>query len=480
MKQTARIPYRYLQLADELEKKITSGQFKAGEKLPSLRSMHRQTRLSITTITQAYAELEIRALVEPRLKSGYYVRPLIKNILPLPSEKSAAYEPRKVYVNSLLGSLCPAIAGKTMLPLGAALPATQLLPQKELHKAAKNITSTYFKRDGLNYGPPGGIPELKRFLAGRTLGTRNWVREEEIIITHGCMDAIQLCLRAISQPGDIVVTESPTFTCYLQLIEDLGLMALEVPASPKTGIDLAALEKALQKNAVSACLLNPNFQNPLGFVMPDENKKRVVEMTNSYKVPIIEDDIYGDLYFDTLRPTTIKSHDASGMVLYCSSFSKTLAPDLRIGWVIPGKYLDTIMRMQFNSNIAPPKLNQLIIADFLKNGYYDRHLRKFRRALQNQVSNTAQAIAKFFPEGTKLTAPNGGYILWVELDKRIDSMELFHEAKKANISILPGAVGSTTTGFNNCIRLNCGNPWSEEMERGIATLGEIISDMLCR
>lgn len=478
MKQADSIYYRYMQLADEMEKKITSGQFKAGEKLPSLRALHKQTRLSISTISQAYAELEIRALVEPRLKSGYYVRPLIRNLLPLPSEKVSAAKPRRVFVNSLLDSLRSTTEDKTMLPLGAALPATQLLPQKELLNAAKNIASDYFKGEGLNYGPTEGVAELRRLLAGRTMGSRSWISEEEILVTHGCMDAIHLSLRAITEPGDVIVTESPTFTCYLQLIEDLGLMALEIPTNPKKGIDFSGLEKASCSNTVAACLLNPNFQNPLGFVMPDGNKKRLVAMMDELKIPIIEDDIYGDLYFNTLRPTTLKSHDSSGNVLYCSSFSKTLAPDLRIGWVIPGKYREKIIRMQFNSTIAPPKLNQYVVADFLKNGHYDRHLRKFRRALQNQVSNITRAIAKYFPEGTKLTGPKGGYILWVELDERIDSVALFQAAKQEKISILPGNLSSTTDKFNNCIRISCGNPWSEEIDRGIGKLGNIIAAML--
>jgi DNA-binding transcriptional MocR family regulator len=361
-----------------------------------------------------------------------------------------------------------------LLPFGAALPATQLLPVKQLSQSTKAIAGKYFRGAGLNYGPPGGTPELKRQIANRTIGYGHHIEEEKILITSGCMDAIQLCLRAIAKAGDVIITESPTFTCYLQLIEDMGLKALEIPTSPRAGIDLIALEIALKKNKVAGCILNPNFQNPLGYQMSDDAKLQFVEIMARHQVPIIEDDIYGDLYFGDSRPRSLASFNQKGTVLYCSSFSKSLAPDLRVGWVIPGKFKNSISRLKFNSSIAPPKLNQLIIADFLHKGLYDRHLRKYRNALKNQVSNTALAIARYFPDDTKISAPYGGYILWVELNKNIDGIELFHQARKEKIFIIPGAIKSCTGKFKNCIRISCGHPWDVKLEKGIMRLGEII------
>ena len=469
--------YRYQNLANELENKITLGQYKVGEKLPSLRNLHARTGLSITTINQAYIELENRGLIEPREKSGFYVKPLINNLLPLPSSNKRLGRPRKVSVNSLAEFVQASIQDKDLLPFGAALPATQLLPVKQLSQSAKSVTGKYFKGTGLNYGPPDGTSELKRQIANRTIGYGHHIEEEEILITSGCMDAIQLCLRAISKTGDVIITESPTFTCYLQLIEDLGLLALELPTSPRSGIDLVALEKALKNNKVAGCILNPNFQNPLGYQMPDESKVKFLDIMAHHKVPIIEDDIYGDLYFGNARPSTLASLSDKGTVLYCSSFSKSLVPDLRVGWVIPGKFKEKISRLKFNSSIAPPKLNQLIIADFLQKGLYERHLRKYRTALKNQVSNTALAIARYFPDGTKITAPDGGYILWVELSKNIDSIELFHLAREEHIFIIPGGLKTSTGKYKNCIRISCGHPWDEKLERGIKRLGKIIKQL---
>ena len=278
------VTYRYQQLADELEAKIRSGQFRAGERLPSLRGLQSRTGLSISTIAQAYADLEVRGLVEPREKSGYFVRPRLNDLMPSPVGGGyAAGPPQRVKVNTLAESILSVIREKEMVPFGAALPSDQLLPMGELARAARQVVGAYCKGGGLGYGPLDGVAQLKRQIGQRLLGCGLGGEANELIITNGCLDAIQLCLRAVAKPGDIVIIESPTFTCYLQLIEELGLLALEIPADPKTGIDLNLLEEALfngvwRRNRVAACLLNPSFHNPLGFEMPAEPRQQLVEM----------------------------------------------------------------------------------------------------------------------------------------------------------------------------------------------------------
>lgn len=468
--------FRYQQLATDLEEKINAGLYKAGDRLPSLRELHTRTGLSITTISQAYIELESRGLVEAREKSGHYVQPLLKDLLPSPKAvPRTAGQPRRISVNALAESILSVIHDKDILPFGAALPAPELLPTKHLARSTATVMSNYFKGGGLNFGPPGGVAELKRQIANRCIGYGQQTDGTNIIVTYGCMDAIHLCLRTLTRPGDIVVTESPTFMCYLQLLRDMGLLTLEIPTDPKTGIDLDILEEAFCGNQVAACLLNPTFQNPLGFDMPSERKKRLVSLAKRFQVPIIEDDIYGELYFGTARPLPIKYFDTSGLVLYCSSFSKTLAPDFRVGWIIPGKFRKELIKIKFNSSITPSKFPQLILADYLQNGLYDRHLRRLRAALRNQVSSTVQAIARYFPEGTKLTTPSGGYILWVELDKKVDGTELAARAWEEKIFVLPGAIATSTGRTKNAIRISCGHPFTERLEQGIERLGQLIS-----
>ena len=476
--------FRYRQLATELAGHIASGQYKVGERLPSLRNLHQRTGYSITTVAQAYAELQDRGLVEPRHKSGFFVCAPAQRSLPLPlSGERTLSRPRKVSINSLAESILTVIHDPGVVPFGAALPACELLPLRQLASAARNVRRHYFTGQGLGYGHPQGEEVLRRRIAARMLHVGHQVDACELVITNGCLDAIQLCLRAVAQPGDIIITESPTFTCYLQLIEQLGLMALEIPTDPQAGIDLGLLEEALfngtwRRNRVAACLLNPSFHNPLGFSMPTARKQELVELLAAHQIPVIEDDIYGDLHFGQARPVPLKRFDSQGLVLYCSSFSKTLAPDLRVGWIMPGRYHEQIARLQFNSSIARSKLPQLIVADFLEHEHFDRHLHRLRQAIRGQMVATARAIARFFPEGTKLSAPEGGYILWVELPEGVDGMELYQRAKAERIFIIPGVISSSTGRYKNCIRISCGTPWGAVMEEGMCRLGVLAAEMV--
>ena len=467
--------FLYLKLAEEVEGKIQTGNYRAGEKLPSLRNLHARTGLSISTVYQAYMELEKKGIVEAKDKSGFFVKPPMGSLLPLPRFRKHPVKPRSPSVNIMAESIYSAISESDMLPLGAALPSPAILPVKQLTNSSRAVAGEYLENGGIGYGPLTGVPELSRQIRNRAIGYIGDIDEEEIIVTNGCMEAIDLCLRSVAGPGDTIVVESPSFVCYLQLIEDLNLMVLEAPTDPDQGIDLESLFKMVEQHNVKACLLNPNFQNPLGYEMPRDRKKRLVEFLSEREIPLIEDDIYGDLYFGKSRPGTFKSFDQKGLVLYCSSFSKSLAPELRIGWTIPGRFIDKVKRLKFNTSIATSKLNQLIIADFLKNGHYERHLRKFRNALQNQVSNTIMAIIRHFPADTRISAPKGGFILWIELGRQVDGIDLFHNAKDKNIFILPGVLSSSCGQYKNCIRISCGYPWNDTMEEGIKTLGKLIS-----
>jgi len=471
---TGAFNYRYVQIADEIENKIMGGVYKAGEKLPSIRKLHDHTGFSITTVYQAYIELENRGVVEPKLKSGFYVKPLLRNILPSPKLKIHKPIPQKVSINALVDSIVDAMSDASVIQLGGTAPSAELLPYNQLFRSIKAKTSAEVKDIITQYQSPSGTLQLKRQISKRTLEVSQSVGEDDIIITNGCLEAVHLCLRAVAKPGDTIIVESPTFHCFLQLIEDLNMFALELPTDPQTGIDLNSLEQALDRNDVKACILIPNFHNPLGYTMPDHKKRILVDLVSQKNIPIIEDNIYGDLYFDQIRPSTLKSFDTKGLVLHCSSFSKTLAPGLRIGWTIPGMFYEQVKRFKLNTSITSPALNQYIISEFLKSGAYDRHLRHLRNALKNQVGNTALAIARYFPKGTKITAPQGGLILWVQLDDKVDGLDVYQEARKHHIAIIPGILCSKSDQYKNFIRISCGNLWSEKIEDAIAKLGKII------
>lgn len=465
--------FQYIRLADDIENKIMTGSYTIGEKLPSIRKLHDRLGLSISTIYQAYIELEKRGSVESRSKSGYFVKAPLQGLLPLPEMKRHESIPQKVEINSLAISIVESSFDASLVPLGAAVPSPELLPIKQLYRILKSFQVRDIQKITA-YESPYGCLELRHQIAKRSLEVADHIGVEDIIVTNGCIEAIALCLRAVAKPGDTIAVESPNFYLFLQLIEDLNMYALEIPSDPTYGVDPDYLEKAVKSNKINAALFISNFQNPLGATIPEENKKKIVALLNRENIPLIEDDIYGDLYFGKVRPGSLKFYDKKGLVLYCSSFSKVLAPGLRVGWTVPGRFKEAVLRMKLNSSLGSPRLTQLVIAEFLKNDSFDRHLRSLRHALKNQVHNTAMAIARSFPDGTKVSAPEGGFVLWVQLHESLDGYEIFREARKRNISIVPGIICSSNGKYRNYIRISCGYPCSEEIMQGIATLGKLV------
>jgi DNA-binding transcriptional MocR family regulator len=466
--------YRYLKLADEIESKIKAGVYKAGNRIPSIRNIRERSGYSINTVSQAYIELEKRGLVEARQKSGFYVKPLLNHILPSPRLMKHRPEPQMVSINTLATLVVEDMADRSILKLGGTLVAPELLPLKPIAALIKSIPAKKMAQILSTYENPAGSEHLRRQIAARTLTLFQQSNMDDVVITNGCVEAVSYCLQAVASQGDTIIVESPTYPWFLQMIEDLKMLALELPTHPQKGIDLDSVETAINNHDVKACILVPNFHNPMGFEMPEENKKRLVKMLNQKQVALIEDDIHGDLYFGDKRPTTLKSYDGNGMVLYCASFSKTLAPGMRIGWALPGVYKSTVKQLKLNHAVASPSLNQYALAEFLNGGAYDRHLRKLRTALKNQVSSMATAIARYFPKDTRITAPKGGFTLWVELNSKVDSLAVYKEAQRHRIAILPGVMCSTTPQFNHFIRLSCGFPWNDTLEQGIRTLGRIV------
>jgi len=467
--------FQYMKLADILENKILNGLYKIGEKLPSLRKLHDQLGLSKTTIYYAYIELEKRGIIESRPRSGYYVKSFSPPISS-PSEKHST-SLQKPSIHTLANSIVGALSEPDLLPLGGIVIAPQLLPLRSFSRSLKSISYHHIDTIITTPGKLEGTLELRHQIAKRILEEER-IEEDDIIITHGCMEALDLCLRAVAKEGDTIAVESPVFFESLMLIENLGMHALEIPTSPESGIDLDHLETVVENHQIQACMVIPNFQNPLGALTPEANKKKLVEMLGKRNIPIIENDVNGDLYFGETRPPTLKSFDKQGLVLYCSSFSKTLAPGLRVGWAVPSKFKEIVHELKVNLSFFPSNLDQMLIADFLQSGSYDRHLRKLRNALRNQMENMSLAVAQLFPKETKNIPPRGGIVLWIELDPVVDGLKVYQAAIEQNISTIPGSIFSNSQKFKNYIRLSYGYPWSEELHQGISTLGQIIRNFL--
>ncbi len=470
--------YQYLKLANKLEQQIIAGEYRAGDKLPSLRKLRAATGRSISTVYQAYEELENRGLVEAREKSGFFARPLLNDILPLPKQGISSVKPHKVAINVLSSMMQRSMTNPDLIPFGEATLATSLLPGKQMAAAVRSAAMGYQDGSCSGYGSPSGYEKLQQEISKRSLDIPHTGCSSEIIITQGCMNGIELCLRSVARPGDIILLESPTFLCYLQLIEDLNMQAMEIPADPSTGLNIDKLKLTLDEHDIRAALFIPTFQNPLGFDMEAAAKEKLVILFTERGIPVIEDTVYNNLYFGDQKPLPLKHFDSQGMVLSCNSFSKDLIPDMRMGWLLAGKYREKVKRLKFNNSLANSQLMQHALALFLKSGGYERHLRKLRNSLRKQAADMSQSIGRHFPEGTRISSPKGGLTLWVELPNSVDSLTLFRLAEKENISILPGTLCSGTGQYDHCIRLSYGHPWNDHLEKGMATLGSLVHSLV--
>jgi len=298
-----------------------------------------------------------------------------------------------------------------------------------------------------------------------------------VIITNGSLEGLNLCLQAVTRPGDVVAIESPGFYAAQQALERLNLRAVEIPVEPRDGVSLAALSEALNKHPIRACWFMTNYQNPVGALLPEAKKRELVKLLAHHDVPLIEDDVYGELYFGDTYQRPAKTYDEHGLVLYCSSFSKTLAPGYRVGWVLPGRFGEKIEQMKLMTTLSASVPAQLAIADFLEHGSYDRHLRKLRIALQGQHQKMAQAIARIFRFEIKVTRPQGGYFLWLELPQGINALALNNHALAQGISVAPGPIFSIKQEYKNFIRLNFGHPHTDKVERAVVTINDIVVSM---
>lgn len=466
--------FLYVDISNKIANLIKNEVLKTGDRLPSVRMLCQEHGISMNTAKKVFLELEAQSLIESKPQSGYFVSRLSYQRLPLPevskpAQVSNSKEPaeliRKVYANMGKNDL-------TLFSIG--VPSDKLLPLAKLTKEMIHATRE-LKDGGTEYEQLQGNEKLRRMIAVRSLSWGGSLHENDLVTTAGGMNALSFCMMALGKRGDTIAMESPCYPGILQLAVSLGLKVLELPTHPTTGIDLEALKKAISK--INLCLLVPNFNTPLGSCMPDEHKKEVVELLSKHRIPLIEDDIYGDLYFGAQRPKCCKSFDKDGTVLWCSSVSKTLAPGYRVGWVAPGRYKEQILKLKLAHAISNCTITHETVANFLKNGRYENHLRTLRQTLQNNYHNYTNAIAEYFPEGTKISRPSGGLAIWVELNKKIDTAELYDIAMKHKISIAPGRMFTLQRQFENCMRLCIGLPWSEELQHKLKKLGRLAAMM---
>jgi len=465
---------RYEQIARRYASAIEAGTLGPGDRFPSVRQLAADEDASIATVLQALAQLESLGLVEARPRSGHFVRHRARPPRPQPQCPDGGVVSTPVSVSDLVAKIYRASNDPRVVQLGAAVPHEDLLPTAALARAVA-WAGRRPKDAGAPYEMPPGLPELRRMIARRALTWGCALGEDDLVITSGASEAVSLCLLAVARPGDVVAVESPAYYGTLQTLEALGLRVLEVPCHPDTGLHVDELAARLDRHRVAAVLAVPTFANPLGSCMPDEAKQQLVALLSGRGIPLIEDDVYGELAFGPTRPRPAKAFDVDGTVMLCSSFSKTVAPGYRVGFVAPGRFRQRVEFLKFATGIASATLPQRSVARFLAGGGYERHLRALRDRVAGIEARTAAVVGDAFPAGTRVSHPRGGCFLWVELPGEADAMELHARALDAGVSIAPGPIFSPSGGHRNCIRLSCGTPWSPAIEGAIRLVGRLAS-----
>ncbi|WP_279485730.1 PLP-dependent aminotransferase family protein [Aeromonas veronii] len=465
----------YQQLADRLQSQIDDGIWQPGERIPSIRQSCKTHGLSPMTVLQAYQLLESQGRILARPQSGYYVKaasPQVVQHIPSQTHYSGSVD-----INDLVFEVLQASKSRDLVPLGMSVADPTLFPHPQLGRALASCMRKLDPFSTVADLPPGN-EALRRAIAQRYASDGVAVNPQEIIITTGAMEALSLSLQVLTEPGDWVVVESPTFYGALQAIERLKLKAVEIPVIPGVGIDLALLEDALSQMPIKACWLMGNVQHPLGHTMPDGHKQRLMALLNSHGVPLVEDDVYAEVYFGRERPKPIRHWDQRGDSLLCSSFSKCLAPGFRVGWVVAGPHAERVQRLQLMSTLSTNVPSQLALAEMLRQGGVDAHFRRLRHTLAQRQQQMRAALQRLLPSEVRISSPDGGYFLWLALPAHFDSRALHAKALGSGFSVPPGALFSSQGQHNHCLRLNSSHPWSEQLEQALTRLAALIAAQL--
>ena len=466
----------YKTVADELATLIRAGTLEVGDRVPSVRELCRERGVSPATAMRAYEDLEAAGLVETRRRSGYYVSDSWRQQLTEPRHSRPSPRSTRVEVNDLVFQILEASRDRDVVPLGSAFPSPLLFPWAKLARYLGSSARHMDPWSTVESLPPGS-DDLRRQIARRYLHAGVRVPLEEIVITSGAMEALNLSLQTVTSPGDTVAVEAPAFYACLQAVEMCGLKAVEIPTHPREGVDVAALAQVIARHNIKACWFMTTLQNPLGATMPQESKRELVALLQRHGIPLIEDDVYAELQFGEERTKPAKAFDTRGLVLHCGSFAKCLAPGYRLGWVAAGQFAQAVQRRKITSSLATSIPIQQGIAQMLRQGGYDAHLVKLRAALAKQQAAALDSLRKHLPPDYRVTRPAGGYFLWIELAPAVDSLEVHRLALDAGISIAPGPMFSVRREFRNCLRLNYGHPWTPQMDKAVAKLGNIVRSL---
>lgn len=458
---------RYQQLAQTIQVQIEQQVWRPGDKILSIRAASKSYAVSAATVLQAYQRLESEGWLIAKPQSGYFVASRLAHHHAKPALPTTVTSYHDQLYDYLKDSNQASIA------LGAAFPSPDLFPLTLLNRHLASAGRKLPVESVLHSMPPGN-ESLRRSIAQRYLANGLTVSHQDIVITSGAMEALNLSLATLCKAGDTVVIESPAFYGARQAVERLGLNAIEVPVDPQSGLCLASFERALQSQPVTACWLMSRFQNPTGACLSDAGKQRVVELANQYHVAIIEDDVYAELGFAATSLKPFKYYDKQDRVLLCGSLSKSLCPGYRIGWVVNQGFNGQLQKQQMLSTLSGSAPVQQGIAHYLQHESYDNHLRKLRKTLQQRQADTIAMIRQYFPADITLHSAEGGYFVWLELADDIDCYSVYTQALADGISIAYGGLFASKPQYRHCMRLNVSLAPSEQLEQALRRIGLLL------
>ncbi len=463
----------YHSLADRLQGLIRDQVYPVGSRLPGVRVLAQQQQVSVSTAVNACRELEQRGVLEARPRSGYYVRqPAV--VREAPRVAKPGRRPRRITGQERVLQMLQNVNNPSIVNLGAAVPAPEYMPVATMERVFHSVLREQ-RRRCVGYEFPPGAPELRTQIARRLAGLQCAVSPEQVLITNSCQESVAIALKMVTRPGDTVAIESPTYYGLLQVIESLGLKALEIPTDPEEGMSLDALTLALERWKVAACVVVANFSNPLGVCMSDARKQALLRLLSRHQVPLVEDDIYGDLSLSGPRPRPVKSWDTEDQVFYCASSSKTLSAGLRVGWLVaPQAWQEKAQYYQYINTVSVATPSQLALARYYERGHYERFLRQVCSEHARSVARMTERVTQLFPADTRVSRPAGGFVLWVELPGEVDTSDLMEKALEAGVSFAPGSLFSASGKFVNCLRLNCAVKWDNRVEQALVALSRLL------
>ncbi|MDM1757124.1 MULTISPECIES: PLP-dependent aminotransferase family protein [unclassified Acinetobacter] len=467
--------YKADQLAQHLRQLIENGTLKPNEKLPSLRDQVQRSGFSLMTVMNAYQALEAQGLIYSKAKSGYFVNDYL-------NEKSQNSQTivsinHQIEINSLIFKYLKSIQPSTNLGLGSAFPSSELVYSQKLTQIMGQLSRAKQSYLHVDSFPPGNI-ELRNIIAQRYSLHGIATQADDLVITSGCLDALNLALAAVTQAGDYIVLQETIFYGAWQAAERLGLKVITVPEHPRLGIDLDAFEHILKNYPIKVCWLMLNSHNPIGFTANNETKQKIAELLHQYQVYLIEDDVYEELYFGQKKPLSVKHFDQHNWVLHCSSFSKTLGANFRVGWVHAGKFSNKIQHLQLMSTISTNSLLQNALVEFLQHHHYEKHLRQLRRNLERNKKQMFHYLEKNLPEQCQIFSYASGFFLWIKLPIFVNSMDIYHDLIQQNIDVTPSQLFNMLSSQQHYLRLNCSFTWTTDIQHGLDCLIERIQDKI--